>query len=182
MANLNEEERQQIVRDLALALVDYMGVKHPPVWVENLLKDPPALYRYQFQLAGILHKILDAIFTRTQVEGGILLVPSELPLAERRFVLAQELLSAVLDGLQEYAEGLSRLLMPDLGHYAGYFARVLLAPDPMVDAYRRRGQDFEGFAETFLIPSRIASMRWKDRIYLHDVTLEERLRYTYSNS
>ncbi len=182
MANLTEDERQQIVRDLALALVDYMGVKYPPVWVENLLKNPPTLYRYEFQSAKILHKILDAIFTWTQVEGGILLVPSELPLVERRFILARELLRAVIDGLHEQVADSASVLMPDLGDYEGYFARVLLAPDPMVDAYRKKGQDFRGFAETFLIPSHIASIRWKDPIYPHHGLGEERLRHAFSVS
>jgi len=50
MANLTEMERKGIVRGLALALVEHMGVEQPPIWVESLLKDPPTVYAQRFPL------------------------------------------------------------------------------------------------------------------------------------
>ena len=48
---------------------------------------------------------------------------------------------------------------------ASLFARVLLAPDPLIVAYRRQGKDLRGFAETFLIPTRVAQQRWDDSLF-----------------
>jgi hypothetical protein len=62
----------------------------------------------------------------------------------------------------ERLEGLSKLLMPDLWEHAEYFARVLLAPDPLVISYRARGGPVSDLASTFLIPERVARARWKD--------------------
>ncbi|OGO16942.1 MAG: hypothetical protein A2Z14_10225 [Chloroflexi bacterium RBG_16_48_8] len=181
MANLTELERKEIVRGLALALVKHMGVEEPPVWVENLLKNPPFVYNQKFPLIRILHKVLEVIFVQSSDQGCQLILPSDLPLVERRFILAQELLNALLQGLNEQALGLSKLLLPDLKGTADYFARVLLAPDPMVEAYREQGRGFSGFAEAFLLPERVASKRWWDPIFPHTF-LEESLHRSFSLS
>jgi len=181
MANLTEFERKEIVRDLALALVDYLGFEEPPVWVENLLKNPPVVYQQKFPLIKILDKVLEVIFMQSSDMGCALLLPSDLPLVERRFILAQELLNALLRGLNEQAAGLSKLLLPDLKDATAYFARVLLAPDPMVEAYREQGRDFVGFAEAFLLPERVASVRWLDPLFPH-VLLEDNLHRSFSLS
>lgn len=182
MTNLTELERKQIVRGLALALVDHMGIENPPVWVESLLKDPPTVYADKFPLIKILHKVLEVIFVWSSDQGSDLLIPSDLPLVERRFIIAQELLNGLMHGLNEQAEGLSKLLLPDLRDTANYFARVLLAPDPMVEAYREEGRDLKGFAETFLIPDRIASERWQDPIFSHSMKSAGSLHLPFSFS
>jgi hypothetical protein len=61
--------------------------------------------------------------------------------------------------------GLPELLLSHLEDCQDYFARVLLAPDPLIAAYRRQGKDLRGFAETFLIPTRIAQLRWEDSLF-----------------
>jgi hypothetical protein len=180
MANLTEVERKSIVRGLALALVDHMGVENPPVWVESLLKDPPTVYAGKYPLIKILHKVLEVIFVWSSDRGSDLLIPSELPLVERRFILAQELLNGLMQGLNEQAEGLSKLLLPDLKDNANYFARVFLAPDPMVEAYREEGRDYKGFAATFLLPEQAASKRWQDPLF--HPRLEEELHLPFSFS
>jgi len=165
MANLTQPERKEIVRDLALALVEHMGVEEPSVWVENLLKNPPTVYAQKFPLIKVLHRVLEVIFVWSPEQGYRLLLPCDLPLEERRFILAQELLNALLRGLSEQAAGFSKFLLPDLEDTVDYFARVFLAPDPMIEAYRRRGREYKGFAETFLLPERVASKRWQDPIF-----------------
>ncbi len=181
MANLTEPERKEIVRGLALALIEHMGVEEPPVWVESLLKDPPTVFSQKFPLIKVLHKVLEVIFVWSSDRGYQLLMPSDLPLVERRFVLAQELLNAMLQGLNEQAVGLSKLLLPDLEGTVDYFARVFLAPDPMIEAYRSQGREYKGFAETFLIPERVASKRWLDPIF-PDIFSEDLLHLPFSFS
>lgn len=181
MTNLTEIERKGIVRSLALALVEHMGVEQPPIWVESLLKNPPTVYAQRFPLVEILHKVLGVIFVWSSGQGGDLLIPSDLPLVERRFILAQELLNALMHGLQKQAAGSSKFLLPDLRDMSDYFARVLLAPDPLVEAYREEGKDLRGFAETFLIPERVASERWQDPIS-PQIFSEKSLHFPFSFS
>ena len=124
MANLTEMERKGIVRGLALGLVEHMGVEKPSVWVESLLKNPPTVYTQRFPLIKVLHKVLELIFVWTSGQGGDLLIPSSLPLVERRFILAQELLNAVMIGLKEQSVQNPSFLLPDHRDMSGYFARV----------------------------------------------------------
>lgn len=175
MGNLTKLERKAIVRSLALALVEHMGVEEPPVWVESLLKDPPTVFAQKFPLIKILHKVLEVIFVRSPGQGYLLLYPSDLPLVERRFVLAKELLNGLMRGLSDQATGLSKLLLPDLEDTEDYFARVFLAPDPMIEAYRKQGRKYKGFAETFLLPERVASQRWKDPVFNRSISVEGQL-------
>jgi hypothetical protein len=181
-ANLTEMERKGIVRDLALALVQHMEVEKPPVWVETLLKDPPTVYRQRFPLAKVLHKVIEIIFVWPSGQGSDLLIPSGLPLVERRFVLAKELLNAMLLGLKEQSGESSKFLLPDLKDMSSYFARVLLAPDPFVEAYRAKGLAFTSFAKTFLLPESVASIRWQDPIFPVDLNTEDFLGKTFSFS
>jgi hypothetical protein len=181
MANLTESERKEIVRSLALALVEHIGAEEPPVWVESLLKNPPTVFSQKFPLAQVLHKVLEVIFVWPSEGGDQLLLPSGLPIVERRFILARELLNAVMQGLSEQAAGLSKMLLPDLDDTVDYFARVFLAPDPMIDIYRGQGREYQDFAETFLIPERVASKRWSDPLFPHTFT-EESLHLPFSFS
>jgi Zn-dependent peptidase ImmA (M78 family) len=181
MANLTDPERKKIVHSLALALVQHMGVDEPPVWVESLLKDPPTVYAQKFPLVRILHKVLEVIFVWSPEQGYQLLLPSDLPLVERRFILARELLTSLMRGLGEQAAGLSKVLLPDLENSVDYFARVFLAPDPMIEDYRKQGNKYTGFAETFLIPERVATKRWQDPI-VPSTFSEERLHRHFSFS
>jgi hypothetical protein len=181
MGNLTISERKAIVRNLALALVEHMGVEKPPVWVESLLKDPPTVFTQRFPLVKILHKVLEVIFVWSPDQGTQLLYPSDLPLEERRFLLAKELLNGLMRGLNDQAIGLSKLLLPDLGDTEDYFARVFLAPDPMVETYRKQGREFKGFAETFLLPEHVASQRWEDPISNLPITGEyQHLPFSFS--
>jgi hypothetical protein len=181
MANLTEPERKEIVRRLALNLVEHLGVQEPPVWVESLLKNPPTVFAQKFPLVKILHKVLEVIFVWSPEHGYQLLLPSDLPLAERRFILARELLTTLMRGLGDQAVGLSKLLLPDLEDSVDYFARVFLAPDPMIEGYRKQGREYRGFAETFLIPERVATKRWQDPI-VPSTFSEESLHLQFSFS
>jgi hypothetical protein len=64
--------------------------------------------------------------------------------------------------------GLPQFLVPYLTELQDYFARVLLAPDPMVLDYQRRGGDFRSFAKAFLIPHRVATIRWREPLARRD--------------
>ena len=163
MANLSETERQDIVRDVALELVDHMGVTKPPVWIENLLKNPRLVYVDRLSLEETFVEVLDALYVWSD---GELLVPQDMPLVERRFALASELFNIMTTGIINRLEGLAKLLVPELGEYASYFARVLLAPDSLVHAYQIQGYALDDFANAFLIPNRIAVERWQDPILI----------------
>jgi len=112
-------------------------------------------------------------------QGGDLLIPSSLPLVERRFILAQEELNAVMLGLQEQSAETSKFLSTDLRDMSGCFARVLLAPDPLVEAYRDKGLSFTSFARILLIPNSVASIRWQEPVFHADIGLEGSLVKTF---
>jgi hypothetical protein len=141
-----------------------MGVTGPPIWVENLLKNPPEVYSNRLPLVDALADVLDALYVWSQEERGAILVPKEMPLPERRFTIACVLFSSITKDLVERMKGLTKLLVPDLLEYANYFARVFLAPDPLVVAYRKQGKTLSNFANTFIIPEPVALERWEDPI------------------
>ena len=164
MANLTTVERQAIVRQMALDLVAHMHVQEPPIWVENLLKNPPQVAGGAIDLSEIMAEVLDSAYFPSETVENDLLVPASLPLPERRFSLALGLLRVVMNKLYAQADGLALLILPNLQDSAEYFARVLLAPDPLVLAYRRTHPDSQDLAQTFLIPTRVANLRAQDLI------------------
>jgi hypothetical protein len=156
------EERHWLLRNLANGLVEHLGTREPPVWVEELLQRPPRVFADDFGLAEAGWSFTDAIFHRSRGGNGRILVHSELPLDERRYAIAREVLVAMLGTDHGVAIGLPGMLIGDVRESAEYFARHLLTPDSLVRAYRLQGKDLRGFAETFLIPPRIATLRWDE--------------------
>ncbi len=101
-------------------------------------------------------------FGRPPNRPGSIFVRIDLPPDERRLALARELLSALITSRHGRAIGLVEFLMPDLKESGEYFARHLLAPEPLLEAYRRRGGEEEGVAEAFGLPDASARLRWKE--------------------
>ncbi|TFH34538.1 MAG: ImmA/IrrE family metallo-endopeptidase, partial [Anaerolineales bacterium] len=101
-------------------------------------------------------------FARPPSQQGSIFVRIDLDPQQRRFALARELLSALITSKQGRAMGLPDLLLPHLRESAEYFARVLLVPEMMLEAYRNRGGKGEELAQTFQIPTPIAALRWAD--------------------
>ncbi len=58
--------------------------------------------------------------------------------------------------------GLAKFLDSYSWEVQDYFARMLLAPDHLVRAYRKRGGRYEEFAAAFIIPARVAVIRWEE--------------------
>lgn len=159
---ITREERHWLLRNLALGLVKGMGVVEPPVPVEEFLRHPPEHFRGDLGVVDWYSKVWDATFARPPGQPGNIFVQKDLPLEERRYALARETLAALVVSRHGRALGLPDVLFPNLYEAASYFARVLLAPDPMVVAYRKRGGDLEGFAAAFGLPPRVAEQRWQD--------------------
>jgi hypothetical protein len=158
----SQEERFWFTRNLALGLVSYMGVVDPPVWVENLLHYPPA-----YSKIGAAHSldptnVLGEIYERLIYMGGRIILPSDLPEDERRYALAREVIVALSGSKHGRKMGLPQLIVPYMAELQDYFARVLLAPDPLINAYRKEGGNFHDFARAFLIPYRVAEIRWQE--------------------
>jgi hypothetical protein len=166
MTQVTLEERHWFLRNMAIGLVSHLGVSSPPVWIENLLRHPPAVYTDVFSVidAGPTGWDLGAI--RPIEDDFQIRIPYDLPLEERRFTLARETMVVVCGCQYGRQLGLPEFIFKDFWDSQNYFARVLLAPDQLIDAYRRQGRDLRGFAETFLIPPRIATIRWQDTLYL----------------
>ncbi|OGO69511.1 MAG: hypothetical protein A2Z37_18675 [Chloroflexi bacterium RBG_19FT_COMBO_62_14] len=166
MTQISLEERHWFIRNLASGLISHMGVTSPPVWIETLLHHPPAVYADVFGIIETGSPGWDIVSLRPVYEDNGIRVAYDLPLDERRFALARETM-IVMSGCQHGRRmGLPEFILKDFWDSQNYFARVLLAPDHLVDAYRRQGKDLRGFAETFLIPPRIATIRWQDPLYL----------------
>lgn len=157
----SQEERFWFVRNLALGLVSYMGVTEPPVWVENFLHYPPIIYS-EHKPQVLTTDVLTEIYERLIYMGGKMISPSDLPEDERRYALAREVIIALGGSKHGRSLGLPQFIVPYLTELQDFFARVFLAPDPLIHAYRNQGEDFHNFARSFLIPSRIAEVRWRE--------------------
>ncbi len=162
MISVNREERNWLVRNLALGLVDYLGVAEPPVPVEELLKYPPDLYRRDLGLVEMYSRLWDATFARPIGRRGSIFVRVDLSNDKRRFALAREVLSALITSSHGRLLGLPQLLIEGICESGEYFARMLLVPERMKVAYITSGGSEEGLAEAFEIPPPIAAKRWAD--------------------
>jgi hypothetical protein len=180
MANLTDGERQNIVHEIALDLFGHLEVTTPPVWVESLLKNPPSVCSNRLCLVEPLTEVLAAFYEWSQGGWGLILVPKDMPLVERRFALANKLFKSITTDILERVKEIKRLLDPELSEYADYFARVFLAPDPLVDSYRKQGHPLQGFAEAFLIPERVAVDRWEDPLFIDPSPFEDGLGFSHS--
>jgi hypothetical protein len=161
----SEEERYWFIKNLALGLVSHMGVTEPPVWVENFLHYPPIM-REKDENQALLTDMSIEIYQRLIYIGGKMICPSDLPEDERRFALAREVIVALGSSKHGRSMGLPQFIVPYLSDLQDYFARILLAPDPFIHAYRKQGGDFHNFARTFLIPTRIAEIRWEETTFI----------------
>lgn len=165
MIHTTRDERNWVLRNFALGLVRYLGAVHPPVWVENLLKQPPPIYTSLFANVRPSNGDWIPIYAKPMRGERWNTRPWELPIDERRYAIAREILITMGSSSHGRQIGLPGLIVAHLEDCQDYFARVLLAPDPLVAAYRSQGKDLRGFAETFLLPTRIAARRWDDPIY-----------------
>lgn len=155
-----QEERLWLVRNLANGLVKHLQVEYPPVWVENLIKSPPAIFQEPDRKTSTGR--WDAIYQKSLYRGGKVTRPLDMPIDERRYAIAREILIAMGGSKHGREMGLPEILLPHLEECQDYFARVLLAPDALLSSYRKQRRDLRGLAETFLMPTRIASLRWED--------------------
>jgi hypothetical protein len=166
MIAVTREEREWFLRNLAHGLVEYMGAAKPPVEVEEILKHPPGIFGFDFGVVDMYSNLWDATFARPPSRRGSIFVRVDLPPTQRRFALAREILSALITSKHGQTLGLGELLMDTLQESAEYFARHLLAPESMVQAYEVNGGGEQEFANQFGIPKEVAEKR------LEDVVLE----------
>jgi len=164
MIPTTREERRWFLRNLAQGLVDYSGAAEPPIPVEEILTHPPDLYQRDFGVVEMFSSLWDATFARPLSQRGNIFVHTNLDAAKRRFALARETLSALITSHHGRRMGLTDLLLPELRDSAEYFARVMVAPDLLVQAYREQGGDIDDFAETFEMPIEVAAARWEDHV------------------
>jgi hypothetical protein len=164
MIPTTREERRWFVKNLAQGLADYTGAAEPPVPVEEMLTHPPDLYQKDFGVVDMFSNLWDATFARPLTQRGNIFVHNGLDSAKRRFALARETLSALLTSEHGRRMGLTSLLLPDLRECADFFARVLMAPDAMVSAYRGNGGTADDFANAFDLPEPVAAARWEDNL------------------
>lgn len=166
MLEHTDNERFWFLRNLAQGLVEYMGVVKPPVDLEMLLEYPPSLYQSIWSQTGEHKSFRDAIYSQPIFRKGKILFPEDLPEDERRFAIAREIIPIIGASEHGCGMGLPRFLMPDLFESQDFFARILLAPDALVYSFRAQGEGLDQFADTFIIPTRIAALRWEDPIAL----------------
>ncbi len=163
---VTEEERHWLLHNIARGFTDYLKVSWPPVWVELIFKSPPRTYPDVYsrlvKLSNLFPEFHDARCREALRSAGLV----EIPLEQRRFIMAREVLSIAAASKHGRFMGLPELLVENLQECQDYFAGVLLAPDRLIVSYRSKGGDFRGFAESFLIPPSIAEIRWNDLILL----------------
>ena len=164
LIDVTEEERHWLLHNIARGFTDYLKISWPPVWVEQIFESPPRtyldVYSKMVKLSNLFPEFHDAQFRealRCAKFPGF-------PLERHRFIMAREALAIVAASEHGRFLGLPKVLPEHLQESQDYFARVLLAPDRLIVSYRRKGRDFRGFAESFLIPPSIAEIRWNDPI------------------
>jgi hypothetical protein len=162
MTLIAPEERRWLLRNLALGLVEYLGVAEPPVPVEALLRHPPRVLQNDLGVVDTYSNLWDATFARLPDQRGSIFVRIDLPSRERRFALARELLRALVTSGHGRAMGLPDILVPEIQECAEYFAGQLLAPEALVAAYRKRGGGAAQFGEKFDLPGPVAASRWEE--------------------
>jgi Zn-dependent peptidase ImmA (M78 family) len=127
-----------------------------------MLQHPPGTFAFDFGVVDMYSNLWDATFARPPSRRGSIFVRINLPPDQRRFALAREILSALITSKHGQALGLGEMLMDHLQDSAEYFARQLLAPEPLVEAYRINGGERSDFAHIFGIPEAVAELRWND--------------------
>jgi Zn-dependent peptidase ImmA (M78 family) len=120
------------------------------------------VYAFDFGVVDMYSNLWDATFARPPSRRGSIFVRVNLPPEQRRFALAREILSALITSKHGQALGLGEMLMDHLQESAEYFARQLLAPESMVEAFRTNGGEKSEFAYVFGIPEVVAEQRWND--------------------
>ena len=90
MNQTTREERQWLLRNFAIGLVNHLGAVYPPVWVENLLKHPPPIYTSLFGKVRSSNGEWSRIYARPAYLTGTPTRPWELPIDERRFAIARD--------------------------------------------------------------------------------------------
>ncbi|MCH7589248.1 MAG: hypothetical protein IIC78_14620 [Chloroflexi bacterium] len=158
----SQEERRWFIGQLALGLAAHLNVSKPPVPVEELLRNPPAVYISPPEEVMGFSFVWETVLEQPIYVGGRVIVPTISPVDEKRYAVARELLSTISDSDHGEEIGLPLFISAYLWELKDYFARVLLAPDPLVRAFRENGGDFGDFASSFLIPPRIALIRWNE--------------------
>lgn len=156
MIAVTQEERNWLLRNIALGLVEYMGAVEPPVQVEEMLNHPPPVYQYDFGVVDMYSNLWDATFARPPSRRGSIFVRINLPVEQRRYALARETLSALITSQHGRKLGLPELFMDDLQKSAEAFASYLLAPEAMVNAYWQNGGNETDFNHFFSIPPELA--------------------------
>ncbi|OGO18947.1 MAG: hypothetical protein A2Z14_04835 [Chloroflexi bacterium RBG_16_48_8] len=164
MITITREEREWFLRNLAQGLIEYMGAASPPIEVEEMLQHPPDIFGLDFGVVDMYSNLWDATFARPPSRRGSIFVRVNLTPVQRRFALAREILSAMITSKHGQVLGLGDILMDWLQESAEYFARHLLAPEPMVEVFQENGSDPVRFAKEFGIPKEIAEKRLNDVI------------------
>lgn len=164
MIPITRKERQWFLRNIAKGLTDYLGTMEPPVPIEELLQNPPSLYEFDFGVVDMYSNLWDATFARPPSQRGSIFVRIDLEPQERSFALARETLSALITSKHGRALGLFDLILPHLRESAEYFARYLLAPKRLLNAYfsRNGNGSIEVVARDFQMPEQAVSKRMID--------------------
>jgi hypothetical protein len=157
-----QEERRWFVQNLALGLVSHMGILVPPVPIEEILKNPPEIFLTPPSNIMGQYSPWEETLKRPIYIGGRVIIPGDLPDDERRYAIAQGIMLAIGESDHGRNMGLPQLLSPYLWELKDYFARNLLAPDMLIDSFRQSGGEYDDFANTFVIPPRIAVIRWEE--------------------
>ncbi len=157
-----QEERRWFIQNLAMSLISHMGIVEPPVPVEGILQNPPEIFVTPSSHRMSQYSPWEEALKRPIYIGGRVIIPGDLPNDERRYAIAQGIMLGIGESDHGRNMGLPQLLSPYLWELKDFFARNLLAPDPLIEAYRQKGGGYDDFAKTFAIPPRIAVIRWEE--------------------
>ncbi len=162
MMTCTKNERQWFLQNIAQGLVDYLSVMRPPVPIEDLLRNPPALYDSDFGVVEMNSELWDATFARLPDQSGHVFVHSNLDPETRRFALARETLSALITSKHGQKMGLFELVEPHLRESAEFFARILLAPPRLLCRFCADDRSVMKMVADFKIPIHAASKRCEE--------------------
>jgi hypothetical protein len=162
MITCTKKEREWFLQNIAQGLVDYLGVMEPPVPIEKLLRNPPAIYDADFGVVEMNSELWDATFARLPDQSGKIFVHSDLGPEARRYALARETLSALITSKHGQNLGLFELVESHLRESAEFFARILLAPPRLLRCFCSGDGAVTRIVKEFKLPMHAASKLCED--------------------
>ena len=155
-----------LIDGLVTGLLDYFGVRYPPVPIRRMVVEPPLDFKTDISLSeSVNFTFCRAVWIRPLDGHGVIFLNANLTERERRYELACSLYSGVCGTGVGRESGLyftmSRLSPAASSDFANRFARRLLIPLDLLPP-RWEKLSIQGLADMFEVPEPVAQVRQQE--------------------